>query len=72
VGGAKGAEVRSLRGLECAEAVGFASFGPFPASPGYRFTVEHPVHGRTDRRWAGVGPALMHAEGPVGDFRVLA
>ena len=39
--------------------VGFASFGDFRAWPGYRFTVEHSVHVRTDRRGAGVGTALM-------------
>jgi L-amino acid N-acyltransferase YncA len=39
--------------------VGFASFGNFRAWPGYRFTVEHTVHVRADRRGHGVGSALM-------------
>jgi L-amino acid N-acyltransferase len=39
--------------------VGFASFGDFRAWPGYRFTVEHTVHVRADRRGHGVGSALM-------------
>ena len=39
--------------------VGFASFGDFRAWPGYRFTVEHSVHVRADRRGTGVGSALM-------------
>ena len=39
--------------------VGFASFGDFHAWPGYRFTVEHSVHVRADRRGTGVGTALM-------------
>jgi L-amino acid N-acyltransferase len=39
--------------------VGFASFGDFRAWPGYRFTVEHTVHVRSDRRGHGVGSALM-------------
>jgi phosphinothricin acetyltransferase len=39
--------------------VGFASFGEFRAWPGYRYTVEHSVHVRADRRGAGVGSALM-------------
>ena len=39
--------------------VGFASFGDFRAWPGYRFTVEHSVHVRADRRGSGVGQALM-------------
>jgi len=39
--------------------VGFASFGDFRAWPGYRFTVEHSVHVRGDRRGKGFGSALM-------------
>jgi L-amino acid N-acyltransferase len=39
--------------------VGFASFGDFRAPPGYRYTVEHSVHVRADRRGSGVGQALM-------------
>ena len=39
--------------------IGFASFGDFRAWPGYRFTVEHSVHVRADRRGAGAGTALM-------------
>lgn len=39
--------------------IGFASFGDFRAWPGYRFTVEHTVHIRADRRGQGVGGALM-------------
>jgi L-amino acid N-acyltransferase YncA len=39
--------------------IGFASFGDFRAWPGYRFTVEHTVHVRADRRGHGVGGALM-------------
>ena len=39
--------------------IGFASFGDFRAWPGYRFTVEHTVHVRADRRGHGVGGGLM-------------
>ena len=39
--------------------IGFASFGDFRAWPGYRFTVEHSVHVRADRRGCGAGTALM-------------
>jgi len=39
--------------------VGFAAFGGFRPWPGYRFTVEHSVHVRADRRGQGVGGALM-------------
>lgn len=38
---------------------GFASFGDFRPWPGYRFTVEHSVHVRSDCRGRGVGAALM-------------
>ena len=41
------------------ELTGFATFGDFRAWPGYRFTVEHSVHVRTDKRAQGVGTALM-------------
>lgn len=40
--------------------VGFASFGEFRARPGYRFTVEHSVYVRADRRGRGLGAALVH------------
>ena len=40
---------------------GFASFGEFRAAPGYRFTVEHSVHVRADRRGRGLGSALVAA-----------
>ena len=40
---------------------GFASFGDFRAAPGYRFTVEHSVHVRADRRGRGLGSALVMA-----------
>ncbi|MGE0360618.1 MAG: N-acetyltransferase family protein [Vicinamibacterales bacterium] len=38
---------------------GFASFGDFRSRPGYRFTVEHSVYVRADRRGHGIGRALM-------------
>jgi L-amino acid N-acyltransferase YncA len=41
------------------EIIGFASFGDFRSWPGYRFSVEHSVHVRSDRRGQGVGSALM-------------
>ncbi len=48
-----------LVAVEEGEVVGFASFGDFRASPGYRYTVEHSVHVRADRRGSGLGQALM-------------
>lgn len=42
-----------------AAVVGYATFGDFRAWPGYRFTVEHSVHVRADRRGQGIGGALV-------------
>jgi len=39
--------------------VGFGSFGDFRTWPGYRFTVEHSVHVRADRRGEGLGTLLL-------------
>jgi L-amino acid N-acyltransferase len=41
--------------------LGFASFGDFRSWPGYRYTVEHTVHVRADRRRGGIGSALVGA-----------
>lgn len=41
--------------------VGYATFGDFRAWPGYRFTVEHSVHVRADRRGRGIGSQLVSA-----------
>jgi L-amino acid N-acyltransferase YncA len=38
---------------------GFGSFGDFRAWPGYRFTVEHSVHVRADRRGEGIGTMML-------------
>jgi phosphinothricin acetyltransferase len=40
---------------------GFATFGEFRAWPGYRYTVEHSVHVRADRRGQGIGSELVRA-----------
>jgi L-amino acid N-acyltransferase YncA len=41
---------------------GFCSFGDWRGAwPGYRFTVEHSVHVRFDRRGTGVGRRLVEA-----------
>ena len=40
---------------------GFSTFGDFRTWPGYRFTVEHTVHVRTDRRGQGIGKELVQA-----------
>ncbi len=40
---------------------GYASFGDWRAFDGYRYTVEHSVYVRRDRRGAGLGQLLMIA-----------
>ena len=40
---------------------GFGTFGEFRAWPGYRHTVEHSVHVRSDCRGQGVGRSLVTA-----------
>jgi L-amino acid N-acyltransferase YncA len=46
---------------EDGEVLGFGSFGDFRAWPGYRTTVEHSVHVRTDQRRRGIGAQLVRA-----------
>jgi phosphinothricin acetyltransferase len=41
--------------------LGFSTFGDFRTWPGYRYTVEHTVHVRADRRGTGVGAQLVAA-----------
>jgi len=41
--------------------LGFSTFGDFRSWPGYRFTIEHSVHVRSDRRGKGVGKDLVKA-----------
>jgi L-amino acid N-acyltransferase len=48
-----------LVAADAAGTIALASFGDFRAWPGYRFTVEHTVHVRADRRDRGVGTMLV-------------
>jgi L-amino acid N-acyltransferase YncA len=41
--------------------LGFSTFGDFRTWPGYRFTVEHSVHVRSDCRGRGIGKQLVAA-----------
>lgn len=41
--------------------VGFGSFGAFRAFPAYKYTVEHSVYVRADRRGGGIGRRLLEA-----------
>lgn len=45
---------------------GFSSFGDFRGTwPGYRYSVEHSVHVRADRRGQGIGAQLITALFPL-------
>ena len=50
-----------LVALDGSGVLGFSTFGDFRTWPGYRFTVEHSVHVRADRRGHGVGKELVTA-----------
>ena len=50
-----------LVALDQSGVLGFSTFGDFRTWPGYRFTVEHSVHVRQDRRGHGVGKELVTA-----------
>ena len=54
-----------LVGEEAGEVIGFSSFGEWRGRWGYRFTVEHSVHVRADRRGRGHGRALIEALFPL-------
>ena len=49
--------------------IGFSSFGDFRTWPGYRFSVEHSVHVRADRRGQGIGSKLVSALFPIASSR---
>jgi L-amino acid N-acyltransferase len=50
-----------LVALDDSGVLGFSTFGEFRSWPGYRYTVEHTVHVRADRRGTGVGTHLVSA-----------
>lgn len=48
------------------DVVGFASFGEWRGAwPGFRYTVEHSIHVRADRRGCGIGRPLVEALFPL-------
>jgi phosphinothricin acetyltransferase len=55
-----------LAAIERDEVLGFASFGDWRGTwPGYRYTVEHTVHVRSDARGRGLGRQLVEALFPL-------
>jgi L-amino acid N-acyltransferase len=50
-----------LAAADASGVVGFGTFGEFRTWPGYRYSVEHSLHVRADRRGGGVGRALVLA-----------
>jgi len=51
--------------VDGAEVVGYASFAEWRTRWGYRYTVEHSVHVRADRRGQGIGRTLVEALFPL-------
>jgi L-amino acid N-acyltransferase YncA len=50
-----------LAAADASGVVGFGTLGEFRTWPGYRYSVEHSLHVRADRRGRGVGRALVLA-----------
>jgi L-amino acid N-acyltransferase YncA len=51
-----------LVAMDGADVLGFSTFGEFRGAwAGYRYSVEHSVHVRADRRGRGIGRALVEA-----------
>ncbi|PYE56635.1 GNAT family N-acetyltransferase [Deinococcus yavapaiensis] len=50
-----------LVAIEDGDVIGWGTYGPFRAKPGYRFTVEHSVYVKAARRGGGIGTELLRA-----------
>jgi phosphinothricin acetyltransferase len=57
--GKQSAELPVWVAVESEGVVGFATYGPFRAWPGYKYTIEHSVYVAERARRAGVGCSLM-------------
>lgn len=54
--------------------LGFATYGPFRVRPAYKYTVEHSVYVRKDKRGFGVGKVLLKSiieKAVAQDYHVL-
>ncbi len=55
-----------LVAVDGSDVLGFSSYGDWRGVwPGYRYTVEHSVHVRADRRGTGIGRRLLEALFPL-------
>ncbi len=54
-----------LVAVDSSGVLGFSTFGDFRSWPGYRHTVEHSVHVRSDCRGRGIGGELLQALFPL-------
>jgi phosphinothricin acetyltransferase len=54
-----------LVAVDSSGVLGFSTFGDFRNWPGYRYTVEHTVHVRSDCRGRGIGSELLQALFPL-------
>lgn len=62
----QGAGYPVLVAVAAGDVVGVASFGDFRGTwPGYRFSVEHSVHVRSDARRLGIGSLLVQSLIPI-------
>ena len=54
--------------------LGFATYGSFRARPAYKYTIEHSVYVRSDKRGLGIGTILLKEiinAAEVNDFHVM-
>lgn len=56
-----------LVAVDSSGVLGFSTFGDFRSWPGYRYTVEHTVHVRSDCRGRGIGSELLQALFPLAE-----
>ena len=50
-----------LVAVEIGSVIGYGAYGQFRPAYGYRFTVEHTIHVRSDKRGMGIGQSILSA-----------